>query len=63
MTAAAKIKTWAVLGGSSSIGRAFAATAAAAGSNVVLAGRDLEDLERTAADIQIRFGVTGECAV
>tara|TARA_B100000161_G_scaffold28084_1_gene16563 strand:- start:91 stop:843 length:753 start_codon:yes stop_codon:yes gene_type:complete len=62
MTAAANIKTWAVLGGSSSIGRAFAATAAAAGSNVVLAGRDLEDLERTAADIQIRFGVTGDCA-
>ena len=43
MTTAAKIKTWAVLGGSSSIGRAFAATAATAGS---LASRVKECSER-----------------
>lgn len=55
MTGAAG-RTWIVLGGSSSIGRAFARRAVATGADVVLAGRDLEDLERTATDVALRGG-------
>lgn len=47
---------WLILGGSSSIGRAFALAVAARGSDVILAGRDVADLERTAADVTIRTG-------
>src|SRR3954454_18029336 len=49
--------TWLVLGGSSSIARAFALEAAAQGCNVLLAGRDRDDLDRSAADIHIRHNV------
>ncbi|MBY0432008.1 MAG: SDR family NAD(P)-dependent oxidoreductase [Rhodospirillales bacterium] len=49
-------ETWVILGASSSIGRAFAREAAAQGADIVLAGRDLEDIERSAADLRIRFG-------
>lgn len=45
---------WLILGGSSSIGRAFARRVAAEGSDVILAGRDTEDLERTARDVRLR---------
>jgi short-subunit dehydrogenase len=48
--------TWLVLGGSSAIARAFAVEAARRGHDVILAGRDAEDLERTAADLRVRFG-------
>jgi short-subunit dehydrogenase len=48
--------TWLILGGSSAIGRAIASDAAGRGHEVMLAGRDLDDLERTAADIQISTG-------
>jgi decaprenylphospho-beta-D-erythro-pentofuranosid-2-ulose 2-reductase len=51
-------KTWIILGASSSVGRAFARQAAAKGANVILAGRDAEDLARTAQDITARFDVT-----
>ena len=51
---------WLVLGGSSAIANAFAHEAAAAGHGVVLAGRDLDDLKRSAADIAIRYGVAAE---
>jgi short-subunit dehydrogenase len=51
-------KTWVILGASSSVGRAFARQAAAKGANVILAGRDAEDLARTAQDITARFDVT-----
>lgn len=47
-------ETWLVLGGSSSVARAFARAAAAGGADILLAGRDLEDLERTAADLAVR---------
>ena len=47
-------QTWLVLGASSAIARAFARAAAEDGADVVLAGRDREDLEQTAADIAIR---------
>jgi NAD(P)-dependent dehydrogenase (short-subunit alcohol dehydrogenase family) len=50
-------QTWLVLGASSSIARAFALEAAAGGANVVLAGRDFDDLNRSAADIRIRHNV------
>jgi len=43
--------TWVILGASSAIGRAFARAAAADGGNIILAGRDTDDLNRTAADI------------
>lgn len=53
-------ETWLVLGGSSSLARAFAFAAARAGDDVILAGRDLDDLERTAGDIRIRTGRRAE---
>jgi short-subunit dehydrogenase len=53
-------RAWLVLGGSSAIARAFARVAAEAGSDVILAGRDLEDLERTARDIAVRYGRRAE---
>ena len=55
-----KIKTWLILGGSSSVARAFARRAAAAGAEILLAGRDIDDLERTASDIAIRHAVKAE---
>jgi short-subunit dehydrogenase len=47
-------RIWVVLGASSSIGRAFARLAAAEGSDIILAGRDADDLQRTAADVALR---------
>lgn len=52
--------TWLILGASSSVARALAGLAAARGCHILLAGRDMEDLERTASDLQIRHGVTAE---
>lgn len=49
-------KSWLVLGASSSIGRAFARLAAEEGADILLAGRDTDDLERTAADVKVRTG-------
>jgi short-subunit dehydrogenase len=49
-------RAWLVLGASSSVARAFARKAAAEGTDILLAGRDREDLERTAADIRVRSG-------
>lgn len=46
--------TWILLGASSSMARAFARRVAGAGQGLILAGRDLEDLERVAADARIR---------
>lgn len=51
-----RTEVWLVLGGSSAIARAFAQAAAADGADVLLAGRDLGDLETTAADLRVRFG-------
>jgi len=51
---------WLVLGASSSIARAFARLAAEDGADVILAGRDLEDMERSAADIRTRAGAKVE---
>lgn len=45
---------WLVLGASSAIARAFARVAAAAGDDVILAGRDAADLEIAATDVTLR---------
>ena len=49
--------TWLIMGASSSIGRAFAYEAAKNGARILLAGRDKEDMERTANNIEIRYGM------
>lgn len=45
---------WLILGASSSVARAFARLVAGQGATVLLAGRDLDDLERSAADLRVR---------
>ncbi|HWE01566.1 MAG TPA: SDR family oxidoreductase [Tepidisphaeraceae bacterium] len=45
-----------IIGASSSIARAVARIFASAGSDLILAGRDIDDLKRTAADLRIRSG-------
>lgn len=50
---------WLILGATSPIAREFAKLAAVGGADIVLAGRDIEDMERSATDIRIR----GERAV
>jgi short-subunit dehydrogenase len=49
-------QNWVILGASSAIGRAFARAAAARGGDVILAGRDMDDLARTQADIVATTG-------
>jgi short-subunit dehydrogenase len=49
--------TWLMLGASSAVARAFAREAAAHGAGILLAGRDMDDLQRQAADLAIRHGV------
>ena len=49
---------WLILGASSAIARAFARQAAAAGADIILAGRDQADLAHTAADLRITSGRT-----
>ena len=60
MTPTETRRAWLILGASSSVARAFARAAGARGVDVLLAGRDMEDLQRTAADIAIRTGVRAE---
>lgn len=45
---------WLILGATSPIAREFARVAAAGGADIVLAGRDIEDMERSATDIRVR---------
>ncbi|MDH3229380.1 MAG: SDR family oxidoreductase [Alphaproteobacteria bacterium] len=49
-------QTWLVLGASSSVARAFAGAAAEDGADVILAGRDVDDMKRTAGDVSVRTG-------
>jgi decaprenylphospho-beta-D-erythro-pentofuranosid-2-ulose 2-reductase len=51
---------WLVLGASSSIARAFTRIAAESGADLILAGRDVADIERTASDACIRSGGRAE---
>jgi len=53
-------ETWILLGASSPIGRAFAEQVARNGSHLILAGRDIDDLEATAAHMRIVTGSTVE---
>ncbi|MDX2101306.1 MAG: SDR family NAD(P)-dependent oxidoreductase [Alphaproteobacteria bacterium] len=50
-------RLWAIVGGSSPLARAFAHRVAARGASVLLVGRDLDDLARTAADVSLRHQV------
>lgn len=47
-------KTWIILGGTSSMARAFARAVAHDGAAVLLAGRDMDDLRASAADCAAR---------
>lgn len=47
-------EAWIILGASSAMARAFARRMAVRGSVLILAGRDLDDLARTAADLALR---------
>lgn len=49
-------ESWLVLGASSSVARAFARAAAEDGADIILAGRDMDDLGRTAEDVSVRTG-------
>jgi len=53
-------ETWVILGATSSIARAFARLAAADGADLLLAGRDLDDMERAAADLDVRYGAEAQ---
>ncbi|MBR0667188.1 SDR family NAD(P)-dependent oxidoreductase [Roseomonas hellenica] len=54
-------ETWVILGASSGVGRALAREVAARlSAKIILAGRDLHDLEDTATDLRIRHGVDAE---
>lgn len=46
--------TWIILGGTSTIARAFARKAAERGEGVILAGRDMDDLTATSTDCGLR---------
>jgi len=46
--------TWVILGATSSMARAFARRVSEQGDGVVLAGRDMADLEATASDCKLR---------
>src|SRR5687768_6640899 len=48
------VEHWLILGASSSIARAFARLVASQGAAITVVGRDLADLEATAADAKLR---------
>ena len=52
--------TWIILGGTSTIARSFARQAAERGNGIILAGRDMEDMETTAADCRHRGAPVAE---
>lgn len=51
-------ETWLILGATSPVARAFAQETAASGARIILAGRDGNELERHAADLRIRYGIS-----
>ncbi|MGL4311759.1 MAG: SDR family NAD(P)-dependent oxidoreductase [Paracoccaceae bacterium] len=55
-------ETWIVLGATSSMAKGFARAVAARGHNLILAGRDMADLEATAADCRMRGAPLAETA-
>lgn len=48
---------WLILGASSTVARAFAREVVSRGASVILAGRDMNDLAATVADLGVRGGV------
>lgn len=55
--------TWLILGASSALARAFARRVAHAGARLLLAGRDIVDLDACAADLRTRFDADVETLV
>ena len=53
-------ETWIILGATSSMARAFAQSLASRGDSVLLAGRDMDDMKRTAADCAARGAPVAE---
>ena len=53
-------EVWLILGASSSVARAFARLMAGEGAALLLAGRDMDDLERSAADLRARGAASVE---
>lgn len=49
--------TWVIVGGSSAIAKAFSHQCGQAADDVILLGRDDEDLQNTAHDLQIRYHI------
>ena len=47
-------RTWIILGGTSTIARCFARMAAEREEGVILTGRDMDELERSASDCRQR---------
>ncbi|MEM6586738.1 MAG: SDR family oxidoreductase [Pseudomonadota bacterium] len=56
-------QTWIVVGATSTIARAFARQAAARGDSLLLAGRDMDELDKIAADCQFRGAPLAEAIV
>jgi short-subunit dehydrogenase len=52
--------TWIILGGTSTIARGFARKAAERGEGVILAGRDMADMQATATDCGVRGAPVAE---
>jgi decaprenylphospho-beta-D-erythro-pentofuranosid-2-ulose 2-reductase len=62
MTQTATQPSWTLLlGATSGIGRAVARRWAAYGQNLLLAARDMDECERVAADLRVRFGIGAQC--
>jgi len=53
-------ETWLIVGATSSMARAFARLVATQGASVIVAGRDMEDLQRIAADCLVRGAKTAK---
>lgn len=53
-------QNWLILGASSAMARGFGRAVAEQGADVLLAGRDMDDLERLAADCHLRGAPVGE---
>src|SRR6056297_3951000 len=53
-------ETWIILGATSSMARAFVRAVVGKGDGVVLAGRDMDDLEASAVDARLRGAPVAE---
>lgn len=60
IAAPAERDTWLILGASSGLAREFARLAAQAGCDLILAGRDIDDLHIAAADLRLRGAASAQ---